>query len=196
MGRRSAEDGISEVVGFVIILAVVMAGLSLYLTYAVPVQGREEEIKVMDGVRAWFVDYKTGDGPALARTARSMPESAIGIDDGQALFNATIGQVTLRKVINAGTVREKGFVERYMPVLAPIPSSAEVSVRNDGALHDHGIERNGRRVLSHLVRSPPPPSGTPRTTTTGSSRSTTTSSAASSSGSGTEGRARDRERDA
>ncbi len=50
-----------------IILAVVMAGLSLYLTYAVPVQGREVEIKEMDTVRSWFVDYKTGDGPALAR---------------------------------------------------------------------------------------------------------------------------------
>ncbi len=59
-GAGSAEDGISEVVGFVIILAVVVAGISLYLTYAVPVQGREDEIREMDGVRAWFVDYKTG----------------------------------------------------------------------------------------------------------------------------------------
>ena len=48
MSRRSRDDGISEVVGFVVILAVLMAGMSLYLTYAVPVQGREEEIKVME----------------------------------------------------------------------------------------------------------------------------------------------------
>jgi hypothetical protein len=128
LDRRA--DGISEVVGFVVILAVVMAGLSLYLTYAVPVQGREGEIKVMDDVRAWFVDYKT-EMDQLWLNSPLVPQSAIGIEDGQTLFNATVGQVTVRKVLNAGTLREKGFVERYMPVLAPIPASAEVSVRNE-----------------------------------------------------------------
>ena len=124
IGRRPRDDGISEVVGFVIILAVVMAGLSLYLTYAVPVQGREEEIRVMDGVRAWFVDYKTGVDQ-LWLNSPMMPDPGDPL-----LFNATIQQVTLRKVIDTGTTREKGLVGRFMPVLAPIPASAAVSVKN------------------------------------------------------------------
>ena len=121
MGRRSAEDGISEVVGFVVILAVVVAAISLYLTYAVPVQGREEEITEMDGVRAWFVDYKTGMDQLWLNSPLMPDDSQTSIDEGPALFNSTIGQVTLRRVINAGTVREKGFVERYLPAARPDP---------------------------------------------------------------------------
>lgn len=139
--RRSAEDGISEVVGFVVILAVVIAGLSLYLTYAVPVQGREEEIKVMDGVRSWFVDYKTGvDQLWLNSPTTTDPDTSL-------LFKSTVNQVTLRRVIDTGTVREKGFVGRFMPVLAPIPSSAEVSVGNIGNFTISGW-RNGIEVFN------------------------------------------------
>lgn len=124
MGRLRRDEGISEVVGFVVILAVLMASLSLYLTYAVPIQGREEEIKVMDDVRAWFVDYKTGVDQ-LWLNSPLLPDPGDPL-----LFNATIQQVTLRKVIDTGTTRDKGLVGRFMPVLAPIPASAEVSVRN------------------------------------------------------------------
>jgi hypothetical protein len=129
MSPDPGADGISEVMGFVIILAVVMAGLSLYLTYAVPIQGREEEIKEMDSVRSWFVDYKTGTDQLWLNSPLA-PEHSTVSEPGQALFNATVGQVTLRKVISAGTAREKGFVRQYFPVLAPIPASAEVSVNN------------------------------------------------------------------
>jgi hypothetical protein len=151
-GRRPAEEGISEVVGFVVILAVVMAGLSLYLTYAVPVQGREVEITEMDGVRAWFVDYKTGVDQ-LWLNSPLVPESETGVEPGQALFNTTLGKVTLRKVINAGTVKEKGFVRRFMPLLAPIPASAEVSARNTERFTISGW-RNGVEVFTWTNTSP------------------------------------------
>ena len=138
LARRSGRDGISEVVGFVIILAVVMAGLSLYLTYAVPVQGREEEIRVMDGVRAWFVDYKTGVDQ-LWLNSPMMPDPGDPL-----LFNATIQQVTLRKVIDTGTTREKGLVGRFMPVLAPIPASAASVGQEHGEPHDHRMAERRR----------------------------------------------------
>jgi hypothetical protein len=104
----------------VIILAVVVAVMSLYLTYAVPVLGREEEIKEMDAVRSWFVDYKT-EADQLWLSSPLVPESAMGIEPGEALFNATIGQVTLRKVINAGTAREKGLRRALPPPAHPDP---------------------------------------------------------------------------
>lgn len=152
-GRRSHEDGISEVVGFVVILAVVVGVLSLYLTYAIPVQGREEEIRVMDGVRSWFVDYKTGldqlwlNSPVVNNsTTPYVPRDTIFPEDRNALYSITTGQVTLRRVISPGTSRESGFIRRYLPLLAPIPSSAEVSVRNEDTFRISGW-RNGTEVL-------------------------------------------------
>src|SRR5665647_1674855 len=53
------DEALSEVVGFVLILALVMAAVSLYITYVVPAQGREDEIQKMTQVRDWFVNYKT-----------------------------------------------------------------------------------------------------------------------------------------
>ena len=182
MGRRSAEDGISEVVGFVIILAVVMAALSLYLTYAVPVLGREDEIKEMDSVRAWFVDYKTGMDQLWLNSPLDARERD-RIDSRPTLFNATIGQVTLRKVINPGTVEGEGL-RRAVPARArPDPGLGRGLGQERGALDDPGGETAATVCPSGPTL--PRPSRTPRTTTTGSSRSTTTSSAASSSGSGT-----------
>jgi len=149
-----AEDGISEVVGFIFILAVVMAGLSLYLLYGVPVQGREVEIKEMDGVRAWFVDYKTSvdqlwlNSPTVPNNSTPyVPLDPSPVIDRLTLYSISTGQVTLRHVINAGTAREKGFISRYMPLLAPIPASAEVSVRTGDRFTISGW-RNGTEVLN------------------------------------------------
>lgn len=57
-GDRDA--GLSEVVGFVLIIALLMAVFSLYLTYGVPAQGRENEILHMGVVKDQFIDYKIG----------------------------------------------------------------------------------------------------------------------------------------
>ena len=57
---RDSESGLSEVVGFVLIIALLMAVFSLYLTYGVPAQGRENEILHMDTVKDQFIDYKIG----------------------------------------------------------------------------------------------------------------------------------------
>ena len=54
------EAGLSEVVGFVLIIALLMAVFSLYLTYGVPAQGRENEILHMGVVKDQFIAYKIG----------------------------------------------------------------------------------------------------------------------------------------
>ena len=162
MARDHGEDGISEVVGFVFILAVVMAGLSLYLLYGVPVQGRETEITEMDGVRAWFIDYKTSvdqlwlNSPLVQNSTSRSSSKPIVIypaESRYSLFNTTLGQVTLRKVINAGTARNKGFVQRYLPVFSPIPASAEVSVRGVESL-EITASRGGAEVFQRTFAAP------------------------------------------
>ena len=52
------EDGLSEVIGFVLILGLIVVVSSLYLTYGVPAQGRENEILHMNEIKDQFVSYK------------------------------------------------------------------------------------------------------------------------------------------
>src|SRR5512137_1180511 len=52
------ERGLSEVVGFILLLGVVVAAFSLWLTYVVPAEGREKEIEQMNSVKDRFTDYK------------------------------------------------------------------------------------------------------------------------------------------
>jgi hypothetical protein len=58
MISRPREDGLSEVVGFVLLLGVIVVALSLYQLYGVPAAGREDEIAHMNAVKDRFVDYK------------------------------------------------------------------------------------------------------------------------------------------
>lgn len=53
------DDAISEVIGFVLIIALIAIVASLYLTYVVPAQGRDLEIAHMDVVQDQFLDFKT-----------------------------------------------------------------------------------------------------------------------------------------
>ncbi|WP_298666464.1 hypothetical protein [uncultured Methanofollis sp.] len=52
------EDALSEVVGFVLLLGVLVLALSVYQLYAVPAEGRENEITHMNMVKDRFTDYK------------------------------------------------------------------------------------------------------------------------------------------
>jgi hypothetical protein len=54
------EHALSEVIGFILIIVVIITAFSLYITYAVPAQGRENEIKHMDDVKDELVGYKIG----------------------------------------------------------------------------------------------------------------------------------------
>jgi len=65
-----SEDALSEIVGFVLVLALVVVASTLYLMYVVPAEGREDEITHMNQVQDRFISYKTSvDGLWL----RSLP---------------------------------------------------------------------------------------------------------------------------
>jgi hypothetical protein len=52
------EAGLSEVIGFVLIIGLIVVIASLYLTYGVPAQGRDNEIVHMTQVKDQFIEYK------------------------------------------------------------------------------------------------------------------------------------------
>jgi hypothetical protein len=57
-GGHSFDSGLSEVIGFVLIIGLIVVVASLYLTYGVPAQGRENEIVHMNEIKDQFVGYK------------------------------------------------------------------------------------------------------------------------------------------
>ena len=52
------NNALSEVIGFVLLLAIVVVVLSFYVTYVVPATGRETEIAQMNRISTQFTDYK------------------------------------------------------------------------------------------------------------------------------------------
>jgi hypothetical protein len=55
---QDPERALAEVVGFVMILAMIVLFLSIWVTYAVPAQGRAAEIEHSNYIKDWFTDYK------------------------------------------------------------------------------------------------------------------------------------------
>ena len=137
------DEALSEVVGFVLILALVMAAISLYITYVVPAQGREDEIQKMTQVRDWFINYKTqvdtlwlNSPPTVpGRYTRSQdPNSRDALNrvivDPEGLFSTTSGGTTLSQVLDPATGSSTTPARMFIPILAPARSSARVGLTN------------------------------------------------------------------
>jgi len=52
------EQGLSEIIGFILLIAILMVALTVYFTYTVPAIGREGEINHMTTIKNDFVQYK------------------------------------------------------------------------------------------------------------------------------------------
>ena len=117
------DDALSEVVGFVLLLAVIVVALSLYQVYGVPAAGRENEIAHMNQVKDRFVDYKISlDSLWVNNRSGVLLSTAFDLGTGAA---ATGGG---------------GFV---LPILSPAGSGGRVSV-NSGGGANLTIEAGGR----------------------------------------------------
>jgi len=102
MINNHSETALSEVIGFVLILGLVTVALSLYLTYGVPAQGRENEILHMDVVKDQFFVYK------------------IGLDS---LFTNNLVGTTLSNTFSLGT--GGGYTQgsnSIIPIMSPVSS--------------------------------------------------------------------------
>ena len=58
MVGHTQDKALSELIGFILLLALLILVASLYLTYVVPANGREAEIAHMDYIKGQFLDYK------------------------------------------------------------------------------------------------------------------------------------------
>ncbi|HPM54214.1 MAG TPA: hypothetical protein PK739_04775, partial [Methanoculleus sp.] len=113
MPPRPRDDGLSEVVGFVLLLGVIVIALSLYQVYGVPAVGRENEIAHMNQVKDRFVDYK-------------LALDSLWVNNRNGVLLSTAFDLGTGAPATAGTV----FA---LPILTPAGSGGTVSVRDGGA---------------------------------------------------------------
>jgi hypothetical protein len=124
------EHALSEVIGFVLLLVVIITAFSIYLVYAVPAQGRENEILHMNEIRDQFTSYKIGvDALWTNRQLNSAMSTTFNIGSGGA---STQG------------------VFSFVPVMNPVPSSGTLSMnqRNETLIVvSRGLIPDGNTVI-------------------------------------------------
>jgi hypothetical protein len=117
-GRKPAdgEQGLSEVIGFVLILGLIVIFITLWMTYVVPAEGRENEIQHMNDVRDWFTQYK-------------ITLDSLWINNGDDTLTGMTFSNSLTLGSQGGATQAGGF---YMPLMKPIGSTGGLAVVNYG----------------------------------------------------------------
>ncbi len=113
--RLRSDDALSEVIGFILIIAILMIFLSLWMVYVVPAEGRQQEIEHMNYVRNWFTQYKV--------TADSL---WINHDDDKSLTGITFSN-SLVLGSQGGATQAGGL---FLPVMSPVGSTGAIVVTN------------------------------------------------------------------
>ncbi|MFA6332480.1 MAG: hypothetical protein WCX22_05975 [Methanoregula sp.] len=104
----SREAGLSEVIGFVLILGLLVIVASLYLAYGIPAQGRENEILHMNAIKDQFVAFK------------------LSLDS---LFTNDKVGTTLSNSFTLGT--SGGYTEgmlSFIPIMSPVNSGGTIAI--------------------------------------------------------------------
>jgi len=116
---QNSEMALSEVVGFILLLGVLVAAFSLWMIYIVPINGREAEITQMNAVKDRITDYKI----SLDSLWINSPSGASWSQSG----------VTLSTSMDLGTGGGNTQVSGlFLPMLNPIASSAVLAVKDNG----------------------------------------------------------------
>ena len=111
---RQSDDALSEVIGFILIIALITIFLSLWMTYVIPAEGRQQEIEHMNYVRDWFTQYKiTADSLWINHDATNKPLTNVLISN-----SLTLGS-------QGGATQAGGL---FMPVMSPVGSTGAIVV--------------------------------------------------------------------
>ncbi len=113
------EDGLSEVIGIILIIALIMIFLSIWVIYAVPAEGRQQEISHMDYIQDWFTQYKI--------TADSL---WINYDAGERFSTSDIPVSNSIMLGSQGGATNSGGL--FLALMKPFGSSGTISLNEDG----------------------------------------------------------------
>jgi len=106
--RRHGDDGLSEVIGFIIIFGIIVILFANYMLYGIPAQGRDAEIAHMNEIKDQFVDYK------------------IGLDS---LFNNNEISTTMSHSFTLGTGGSFSMgANSIIPIISPVRSGGTIAI--------------------------------------------------------------------
>ena len=123
MVGTSRESALSEVIGFILIIAILVVVASLYVTYVVPSQGREAEIAHMTYIKNQFVDFKMAMDSLWIN-------SQVNTSLSQNIEMGTLGQMTQGQFT-------------FLPLTQPVGSAGIMNVSNDASEGTIRIVLNG-----------------------------------------------------
>jgi hypothetical protein len=106
--RRHGDDGLSEVIGFIIIFGIIVILFANYMLYGIPAQGRDAEIAHMNEIKDQFVEYK------------------IGLDS---LFNNNKLSTTVSNSFTLGTGGSFSMgANSIIPIISPVRSGGTIAI--------------------------------------------------------------------
>ncbi|PKL70008.1 MAG: hypothetical protein CVV30_01145 [Methanomicrobiales archaeon HGW-Methanomicrobiales-1] len=122
--KNTRDDvAISEIIGFVLVLAIIIAALALYTAYVVPVNGREDEIRQMNYVEGQFTDYKlTLDALWTSRLINTNGPSPV-------LSVSPVISSSVMRLGNGGNSQQGSL---SFPLFKPVASAATLSIKTTG----------------------------------------------------------------
>jgi len=142
MNAHTRDNALSEVIGMILILAIIVMVMSVYITYTVPEKGKQGEIAHMREVRVSFLELsylihslfangKTGVSVSIPITLHSSPESAI-----IPLFTPVSSQgfIAITNESETCTIRFLNFVEQRTSNYPP------VTLADEGEIEIHAMK--------------------------------------------------------
>jgi hypothetical protein len=118
MRAERSEEALSEIVGFVLILALVVVASTLYLMYVVPAEGREDEITHMNHVKDRFVSYKESLDALWMRSLSTSEPGTRGVTLSTSFDLGTGG----------GNTQASGL---FLSFMRPLGTAARMSVQRE-----------------------------------------------------------------
>ncbi len=120
MKNTCNDVALSEVIGFVLLLGLIVAALSLYQVYVVPISGREVEIAHMNRINDQFTDYKfTLDNIRTSLLVNNL--------------SPVITSTSITLGTSGGNTMAGGL---FVYLTKPIPSPATLSINTTGDTFD------------------------------------------------------------
>lgn len=124
---QNHDLALSEVIGFILLLGVLVAAFALWMIYVVPINGREAEITHMNSVKDRFTDYKISLDSLWINSPYQ--DSYDPNDPFKQIYSRN--GVTVSTSINLGAAGGNSQASGlFLPLLNPLSSPAVLSIQS------------------------------------------------------------------
>ncbi len=128
-----SDEGLSEVIGFILLIGILVVVLAMYQTYTVPVQGRDNEISHMNDIKDTFAAYKISQDSLWINSREGTTLSTtLDMGTGGGYSQGGMGDIALLTPLSSGG--SVGINQRNETITVTIGSNTgEVMLIVDGA---------------------------------------------------------------